>query len=253
MTIVTKLHNGVAEIEIARPEKKNAVTAPMFSAMAVALRTANADPSVRSVLISGQPGIFCSGNDVEEFLTNPPNVPGAPLFEFMHALSECEKPVVAAVTGSAAGIGATMLLHCDLVYVAEGARFVLPFVTLAIVPEFASSLLLPRLMGHVKAAEKLLLGNAFSAQEAVELNFANAVLAADKVLDHARQIAERFNSLSPEAVRASKKLMRGYGSVEVSKAIALEGRVLAERLNSQDAKEAARAFLQKRKSNLTLP
>ncbi|HQT19185.1 MAG TPA: enoyl-CoA hydratase [Thiobacillus sp.] len=252
MSIVTKLHNGVLGIEIARSEKKNAMTAPMYSAIATALRTANADPSVRSVLISGQPGIFCSGNDVEDFLTNPPNVPSAPLFEFMQALSGCEKPVVAAVTGSAIGIGVTMLLHCDLVYVAEGSRFAMPFVALAIVPEFASSLLFPRLVGHVKAAEKLLLGDAFTAREAVELNLANAVLAEDKVLDHARQVAERFNSLPPDAVRETKKLMRGYDSVEVSNAIALEGRVLSERLDSQDAKEAFSAFLQTRKATRTV-
>ncbi|OYY83307.1 MAG: enoyl-CoA hydratase [Acidovorax sp. 28-64-14] len=250
--MVTKLHNGVLGIEIARSEKKNAMTAPMYSAIATALRTANADPSVRSVLISGQPGIFCSGNDVEDFLTNPPNVPSAPLFEFMQALSGCEKPVVAAVTGSAIGIGVTMLLHCDLVYVAEGSRFAMPFVALAIVPEFASSLLFPRLVGHVKAAEKLLLGDAFTAREAVELNLANAVLAEDKVLDHARQVAERFNSLPPDAVRETKKLMRGYDSVEVSNAIALEGRVLSERLDSQDAKEAFSAFLQTRKATRTV-
>lgn len=253
MNIETTLHNGVAGIAIARPEKKNAMTTAMYAAMAAALHAANADPCVRSVLISGQPGIFCSGNDMEDFLTNPPNVPCAPLFEFMRALSCCEKPVVAAVTGSAIGIGATMLLHCDLVYIAEGSRLAMPFVSLAIVPEFASSLLLPRLIGHVKAAEKLLLGNAFTAREAVELNLANAMLPEHQVLDCARQMAERFNSLPQDAVRETKKLMRRYDADDVSKAIVLEGQVLSERLDSREAKEAFSAFLMRRKPTRTVP
>lgn len=252
MTIVTKLHNGVFGIEIARPEKKNAMTASMYLAMAAALRAAIGDSSVRSVLISGAPGIFCSGNDIEDFLTNPPNAPSAPLFEFMEALSFCPQPVVAAVTGSAIGIGATMLLHCDLVYVAEGSRLAMPFVSLAIVPEFASSLLLPRLLGHVKAAEKLLLGDAFTAREAVELNLANAVLAEDEVLNHARQVAERFNSLPQDAVRETKRLMRSYECADVSKAIALESRALSERLDSQEARDAFSAFLHARRPTHTV-
>lgn len=246
MSIVTTINNGVAGIEISRPERKNAMTTAMYATMTAALRAADADPSVRAVLISGRPGIFCSGNDIEDFLANPPNVPSAPLFEFMRALSCCEKPVVAAVTGSAIGIGATMLLHCDLVYVAEGSRLAMPFVALAIVPEFASSFLLPRLIGHVKAAQKLLLGDAFTAREAVELSLANAALPDHQVLEHARQMAERFNLLPPDAVRETKKLMRSHDRADVSKAIALEGQVLSERLDSPEAKEAFSAFLQKR-------
>lgn len=248
MSIVTTLKNGVAGIEICRPEKKNAMSASMYTAMAAALRAADSDPSVHAILISGQPGIFCSGNDIEDFLSNPPNVPSAPLFEFMRALSCCEKPVVAAVTGSAIGIGVTMLFHCDLVYVAEGSRLAMPFVALAIVPEFASSFLLPRLIGHVKAAGKLLLGEAFTAQDAVEFNLANAVLADGEVLDHARKMAERFNLMPRDAVRETKRLMRHVDSTSVMTAITLEGQALAERLDSREAKDAFSAFLEARRS-----
>lgn len=253
MNIETTLLNGVAVIAIARPEKKNAMTAAMYAAMADALLAANADPLVRAVLISGQPGIFCAGNDIEDFLADPPNVPSAPLFKFMHALSGCEKPVVAAVTGSAIGIGATMLLHCDLVYIAEDARLALPFVSLAIVPECASSLLLPRLMGHVKAAEKLLLGLAFTAQEAVELNMANAVLPESQVLSHASRVAERFNALPPDAVRETKRLMRRNSAADVKSAIVAEGEALSERLASPEAKQAFSAFLQRRQPDRSSP
>ena len=197
MSIKSFVHNGVATIEIARPEKKNAITGAMYQAMSAALLAAQADPLVRAVLITGQPGIFTSGNDIEDFMARAPG-PGeglsdSPPARFMSALMGCEKPVIAAVTGAAIGIGATMLLHCDFVYVSDEARLAMPFVSLGLVPEFASSLIVPRLMGHVKAAEKLLLGDPFTAEDAVEMRIANAVLPAGEVLNHARRIAERFN------------------------------------------------------------
>ena len=150
--------NGVATIEIARPEKKNALTAAMYKAMADALHAAQADASVRAVLITGQPGAFTSGNDIEDFTSRAVAASAAesPALQFMRALLGIDKPVVAAVTGAALGIGTTLLLHCDLVYVSDEARLAMPFVGLGLVPEFGSSLVVPRLMGHVKAAEKLL-------------------------------------------------------------------------------------------------
>ena len=163
MSIKTATLNGVATIEIARPEKKNALTMVMYTAMADALRAAQADASVRAVLITGQPGVFTSGNDLEDFMQRPPQGMDSPVFQFMLALLECEKPVVAAVTGAAIGIGTTMLLHCDFVFVADEARLAMPFVALGLVPEFASSLIIPALMGHAKAAEKLMLGEPFTA------------------------------------------------------------------------------------------
>ncbi|MBV8380379.1 MAG: enoyl-CoA hydratase/isomerase family protein, partial [Paucibacter sp.] len=208
MTIKTHVLNGVATIEIARPERKNALTMAMYEAIAEALRAANDDPAVRAVLIAGQPGIFTSGNDLEDFMARPPRDDDAPVFQFMYALLDCAKPVIAAVTGAAIGIGTTMLLHSDFVYVSDEARLAMPFVGLGLVPEFGSSLLVPRLLGHVKAAEKLLLGDPFTGVEAAECGMANAVLPAGEVLKQARRTAERFNNLAPSAVRESKRLMR---------------------------------------------
>jgi enoyl-CoA hydratase/carnithine racemase len=247
MHIKTATLNHVATIEIARPEKKNAITADMYAAMAGAIGAAALDRDVRSLLIAGQPGIFTAGNDLEDFLQRPPQAEDSPVFEFMRALTACEKPVVAAVTGAAIGIGTTLLLHCDLVYVSDEARFAMPFTSLGLVPEFASSVVLPRLIGHVRAAEKLLLGDPFGATEAVELGIANAVLPAGEVMAHARRIAERFNALPPAAVRESKRLMRRGHADPVRDAMAAEGAVFRERLSSPEAREAFSAFFQKRK------
>jgi enoyl-CoA hydratase/carnithine racemase len=250
MSIKTATLNGVATIEIARPEKKNAITIAMYAAMAEALRAANADPAVRAVLITGQPGIFTSGNDLEDFMQRPAGA-DSPVFDFMKALHGCEKPVVAAVTGAAIGIGTTLLLHCDLVYVSDEARLAMPFTSLGLVPEFASSLILPAMIGHARAAEKLLLGDPFGPQDAVDVGIANAVLPAGEVVGHARRIAERFNALPPAAVRESKKLMRRAGAERVFEAIAAEGSVFRERLASPEAREAFSAFFQKRKPDFS--
>ena len=246
MSIKTATLNGVATLEIARPEKKNALTRAMYQALADALVAANADPAVRAVLITGQPGIFTSGNDIEDFVQRPPQSQDSPVFQFMQALMGCDKPVVAAVTGAAIGIGTTLLLHCDFVYVSDEARLAMPFVSLGLVPEFASSLIVPQLMGHVRAAEKLLLGDPFTAAEAVECGIANAVLPASEVVNHARRVAERFNSLAPAAVRQSKQLMRASQRALVQQTVATEGELFGQRLRSPEAQEAFQAFFQKR-------
>jgi len=251
MSIKIATLNNVATIEIARPEKKNAITVDMYAVMAAALRAAEADAAVRAVLITGQPGIFTSGNDLEDFMQRPKQGMDSPVFQFMKALSTCEKPVVAAVTGAAIGIGTTILLHCDLVYVSDEARLAMPFTSLGLVPEFASSLILPQLLGHVRAAEKLLLGDPFTAPEAVEIGIANAVLPAGEVVNHARRMAERFNALPPAAVRESKKLMKRAGAEKVLETIAVEGGVFSERLTSPEAREAFSAFFQKRKPDFS--
>jgi enoyl-CoA hydratase/carnithine racemase len=255
MGIKTATLNGVATIEIARPEKKNALTIAMYQAMADALRAAKADGAVRAVLITGQPGIFTSGNDIEDFMARPPGGGSdgqeSPVFQFMRALLECDKPVVAAVTGAAIGIGTTMLLHCDLVYVSDEARLAMPFVGLGLVPEFASSLLLPQLIGQARAAEKLLLGDPFTGADAVDCGIANAVLPAGEVVSHARRVAERFNALPPGAVRDAKRLLRGPQSEAILKTIRSEGELFAARLRSPEAMEAFQAFFQKRKPDFS--
>ncbi len=251
MTIKSFVLNGVATIEIARPEKKNAITVAMYNAMAEALLAANAEPAVRAVLITGQPGIFTSGNDIDDFMNQPRQAGVSPAVGFMKALLGCEKPVVAAVTGAAIGIGTTMLLHCDLVYVSDEARLAMPFASLGLVPEFAASLLVPARVGHAQAAEKLLLGDPFTAEEAVEMRIANAVLPASEVVRHARRMAERFNSLPPGAVRESKRLMRRATQAAVLDAIEAEAVVFRQRLSSPEATEAFSAFFQKRKPNFS--
>lgn len=255
MSIRTATINGVATLEIARPEKKNALTVAMYAAMAEALAAATADATVRAVLITGQPGIFTSGNDIEDFMQRPPgggsDAMDSPVFRFMRALLECDKPVVVAVTGAAIGIGTTMLLHADLVYVADDARLAMPFVGLGLVPEFASSLLVPQLMGHARAAEKLLLGDPITPEQAVEFGIANAVLPAGEVAAHARRMAERFNALPPGAVRQAKQLIRGPQKAQVLDTIQREGKLFAERLRSPEAMEAFQAFFQKRKPDFS--
>jgi enoyl-CoA hydratase/carnithine racemase len=255
MSIKTATLNGVATIEIARPEKKNALTVAMYQAMADAINAAAADGAVRAVLITGQPGIFTSGNDIEDFMSRPPgqgsDAMDSPVFRFMRALLDCDKPVVAAVTGAAIGIGTTMLLHCDFVYVSDEARLAMPFVSLGLVPEFASSLLVPQLMGHVRAAEKLLLGDPFTGQQAVDCGIASAVLPAGEVVGHARRMAERFNALPPGAVREAKQLLRGPQREALLKTIRQEGELFGKRLRSAEAMEAFQAFFQKRKPDFS--
>jgi enoyl-CoA hydratase/carnithine racemase len=255
MSIKTATLNGVATIEIARPEKKNALTVAMYQAMTDALVAARADGAVRAVLITGQPGVFTSGNDIEDFMSRPPSqgsdAMDSPVFRFMHALLECDKPVVAAVTGAAIGIGTTLLLHCDFVYVSDEARLAMPFVALGLVPEFASSLVVPQLMGHRRAAEKLLLGDPFTPEQAVECGIANAVLPAGEVVNHARRVAERFNGLPPGAVREAKRLLRGPQAEAILATIRTEGEIFGRRLRSPEAMEAFQAFFQKRKPDFS--
>ena len=258
MSIRTATFNKVLTIEIARPEKKNALTQAMYSAMADALIAANTDAGVRAVLITGQPGVFTSGNDIEDFMQRPPAggeggeaAAMPPVVRFMHALLDFEKPVVAAVTGAAVGIGTTMLLHCDLVYVSDESRLAMPFVSLGLVPEYGSSLLLPALLGPVKAAEKLMLGEPFSGSDAVDCGIANAVLPAAEVVNHARRMAERFNNLPPQAVRETKRLMREPQKARIREVMAAESELFGARLRSPEAMEAFQAFFQKRKPDFS--
>ena len=179
-------------------------------------------------------------------MQRPPQGLDSPVFQFMKALVGSDKPVVAAVTGAAIGIGTTMLLHCDFVFVSDEARLAMPFVALGLVPEFASSVVLPQLIGNRRAAEKLLLGDPFTGEQAVECGIANRVLPGSEVLNHARRIAERFNTLAPGAVRDSKKLIRDAQRDAVKAAITREAEIFGARLRSPEAMEAFQAFFQKR-------
>jgi len=246
MTTRYHVNNGVATLEMARPEKRNALTQEMYAGLADGLESAADDEVVRAVIITGQPGIFTAGNELADFVNPLPAGVEFPARRFMKMLAQADKPVIAAVTGPAVGIGVTMLLHCDLVYVAAGATLSMPFVSLGLVPEFASSLLLPQRLGHVRAAEKLLLGEPMTADEAVHLGLANAVLPADQLLPHARAEAERFNGLPPDGVRASKRLIKHAQARLVEETIARELEVFGSRLGSAEVREAVSAFFEKR-------
>lgn len=246
MTIVYQVNDGVAVLEIARPEKRNALTQPMYAALVEGLEAAAADDAVSAIVITGQPGIFTAGNDLADFATAPPAGVDIPARGFMTALIRADKPVVAAVTGPAVGIGVTLLLHCDLVFLAAGATLSMPFVSLGLVPEFASSLLLAQRIGHVRAAAALLLGDPITADEAVRLGLANAVLPGEKLLAHACAQAARFNTLPPEGVRASKRLMKRAQARLVEETVAEEFRVFYARLGGPEAREAVAAFFEKR-------
>jgi len=246
MTIRYEVEQGVATLQIARPEKRNALNQAMYASLADRLDEAAADASVRAVLLTGEEEIFSAGNDLEEFLRNPPTSPDSPVLRFMLTLARFEKPVVAAVSGHAVGIGVTLLLHCDLVYVAAGSRLSMPFVSLGLVPEFASSFLLPLWAGHVRAADKLLLGTPLSAEDAVEFGIANAVLPREQLQDFARETAQRFNQLPPEGVRETKRLMKRAQAKAVEEAIYEEAKVFGARLGGPEVREAVAAFYERR-------
>ena len=244
--IRTERSEGVLRIAFNRPEKKNAITAPMYQGLVDALIEAQAEAAVRVVLVHGTPGAFTAGNDLHDFLANPPRDESHPGFLFLRALKDFAKPILAAVSGPAVGIGTTMLLHCDLVYAAPSARFALPFVNLALCPEAASSYLLARIAGYARAAEILLLGEPFGAEHALEIGLVNAIVPEEKLLDAALAIALGLARKPPASVQATKALMRQALMPDIDRAMAAENRVFRERLVSAEAKEAFAAFLEKR-------
>jgi len=249
MTLATDPHiesataDGVCTVRIERPAKRNALTASMYAALAAAFIAADTDENVRAVVFTGNPQVFTGGNDLADFLHQPPSRQDAPAFRFMRALSDCRKPVVAAVCGPAVGIGTTLLLHCDFVYVANDAKLSTPFVKLGLVPEYASSLLMPACLGHVRAAEWLLLGEVFSGEQAAALGLANQALPAADVLAAAQATAARLAALPPGAVQAGKALMRGANRAAIASTIEKEAAVFGAALQSAEAKAAFAAFL----------
>jgi len=249
--ILTETKDGIARVEISRPEKKNALTAAMYQAMADAIRAAEADAKVRVILIHGKPDLFTAGNDLQDFLDNPPRDDDRPVFQFLYGISQAQKPIVAAVAGVAVGIGTTMLLHCDLVYAAPNARLQLPFVNLGLVPEAASSLLLPALVGYQRAAELLLLGEPFSAQQAKAIGLVTEVVPEGELFDTAMAQAKKLAGKPAASLRLTKQLMKQGQAAAVAQRIKLESDHFGERLASPEAKEAFSAFLAKRKPDFS--
>ncbi len=249
--VLVRREGAVVSIGINRPGKKNALTAEMYALLADALGSAGGDNSCRVVLMLGEGGDFTAGNDLAEFVASPPAEEHAPVFRFLRALAHFEKPLVAAVEGSAVGIGTTMLLHCDFVYAAPQTRFALPFVNLAVVPEAASSYLLPRLAGWQRAAEFLMLGEPFSAEQALAAGLVNAIVPVERLREFAMETARKLASKPPFALRETKRLMKQGELACIDQAMRAEARIFAQCLASPQAKEAFAAFFEKRKPDFS--
>lgn len=249
--IVTTLADRVLTLRMNRLDKKNALTQAMYTAMAEAINAAAANPEVRVLLITGDANCFCAGNDLSDFMNSPPGTTDSPVARFMKALATFEKPVVGAVSGIAVGIGVTMLLHCDLVYCGEKTKLNMPFVSLGICPEFASSYILPRLMGHVRAAELVLLGEAFTAETALQYGLVNALLPNDQVEARAMEKARHIAGLAPAAVRTTKMLLKKWSNATAVQAIDIEASHFMPMLRAPEAIEAIGSFMQKRKPDFS--
>jgi enoyl-CoA hydratase/carnithine racemase len=254
MDILSSKENGILTLEFNRPERKNAITAAMYQTMADAINDAEQDTAVRAILIVGKPEIFTAGNDLEDFMKTAPStgaIEDRSVYKFMMALSGAGKPVVAAVSGAAVGIGTTLLMHCDLVYAADSAKFSMPFSQLGLCPEFASSVLLTQIAGYPRAAEKLMLGEAFLAQEALEMGLVSRVLPASELLAFAQGQAAKLVALPASSIRATKQLMKASRQSLVRETIAAENKLFGAMLTAPEAKEAFTAFFQKRKPDFS--
>lgn len=249
--VLVERSDGILQITMNRPEKKNALTMAMYEAMTAAMAEAAAASAVRVIVIAGNEACFTAGNDLGDFLNNPPAGHDSPVFRFLQALVGAEKPVMAVVHGPAVGIGTTMLLHCDLVYASASARFQLPFVSLGLSPEAASSLLMPMLVGQRRAAELLLLGDSIDADAALQWGLVNAVRS-DRELDgFARRKAEQLAAQPPSAVQLSKALMKRAMRPAIEETMAEEGRHFMARLRSPEAREAMQAFFERRPADFS--
>lgn len=249
--IRTDRADGVLTITLDRPERKNALTREMYDAMTAALHSAAEDRDVLVIRFRGSDGVFTAGNDLGDFMQHPPTGLDSPVFRFMRALCDAEKPVVAEVDGWAVGIGTTLLLHCDLVVLSDRAKLKMPFVDLAVVPEYASSVLLPRLAGHVRAAEWLLLGEPIPPNTAVEIGLATRVVAPEELAATTDAMCAKLCAKAPQALRLSKQLMKAPTKDAIDKALEVEGAVFVERLASPEAREAFQAFFEKRAPDFT--
>jgi enoyl-CoA hydratase/carnithine racemase len=240
---------GVLAITLARPERRNAITVAMYAALAEAVESAAGDDSVRLITLQGEGQDFAAGNDLADFLSAlPRDTTDIPVWRLLRALATCNTPIAAAVQGNCVGIGTTMLLHCDLVVAEEGARFSLPFVDLALVPEAASSLLLPRLAGRRRAARYLLLGEAFGVDEAMEIGVVSHRSKPGQLRDGMADVVARLLAKPAGALRQTQRLLRTGAREEILERMRLEGEVFAERLASTEAKDAISAFFERKKS-----
>ena len=238
---------GVLAITLARPERRNAITVAMYAALAEAVESAAGDDSVRIITFAGEGQDFAAGNDLVDFLNAlPRDTTDIPVWRLLRALAMCETPIAAAVQGNCVGIGTTMLLHCDLVIAEEGARFSLPFVDLGLVPEAASSLLLPRLAGRRRAARYLLLGEPFGTEEAMQIGLVSHASKAGQLAETLADVVVRLLAKPAGALRQTQHLLRTGAHEEILERMQLEGEIFSERLTSAEAKDAIAAFFEKR-------
>jgi enoyl-CoA hydratase/carnithine racemase len=245
--IVISNEGPVRKIRMNRPDKKNALTLAMYETMAAEIEAASAADGVRCVLMAGAPEVFCAGNDLNDFLTMARSGGlGAPIIRFLHALARCQKPMVAAVSGAAVGVGTTMLLHCDQVIAADNAVLMTPFVSLGLLPEAGSSLIAPRLMGHARAFSLLVMGKPLTAEEAKSAGIVNQVVAAADLDAHALNVARDIAALPPDSVTVARRLMRGSAD-EIVARIDEEAEAFKARLSSPEAQKALATFLSRKR------
>ncbi|WP_291931851.1 enoyl-CoA hydratase [Limnohabitans sp.] len=249
--ILTHTDAGVMTITFNRLDKKNSITAAMYAAMADAVAQAAADPAVRVVVFQGHESIFSAGNDIGDFLNQPPTTQESPVFRFLRGIATFEKPLIAAVAGPAVGIGTTMLFHCDLVYAGDNAAFSMPFVNLGLCPEAASSLLAPRMFGYHRAAEALLMGEPFFAEAAQEVGLVNRVVPPTEVNGYAQAQARKLAAKPLTSLIATKRLMKGSDQQAVLQKMDEEGQSFGRMLREPAAKEAFGAFMEKRKPDFS--
>ncbi len=241
--IETRLQTGILEVQFNRPEKKNAITEQMYIELKEAFIEARINSEVKVVLMFGDKSCFTAGNDLKDFVDNPPEDDDAPVFQFLRTMADFPKPIIAAVNGTAVGIGTTLLLHCDLVFSGESAVFQMPFVNLGLVPEFASSYLLPLRVGHAKAAEWLLTGKRIEALEAKAAGLINEVYKDEQFFSAAFRQAQNLTQLPTESVMLTKKLMKQTYMAKTLQVIDEEGALFRQRLNGDDFKNAVKAFM----------
>jgi enoyl-CoA hydratase/carnithine racemase len=249
--IITERSGSILRIQLNRPAKKNAMTMSMYVTLADLLNDAAKDKGIRVVLWHGAGDSFCAGNDVEDFLKNPPGPGESPQARLMNALMNFDKPLIAAVQGAAIGGGTTMLTHCDFVYAGESATFQMPFINLGLVPEFGSSCSVPIRIGHIRAAELILLGLPFDARRAAELGLVTRVVPDQELLATATETAQKLAEKPAGALQACKRLMKRSSREQIEQAMKVEGEEFASRVRSAEAREAFTAFLEKRPPNFS--
>jgi enoyl-CoA hydratase/carnithine racemase len=249
--IVTERSGSILRVQFNRPAKKNAMTFAMYNTMADLFNTTVNDDSVRVVLWHGAGDSFCAGNDLEDFLKNPIGPSDSPQSRLIHALINFDKPIVAAVHGAPIGGGTTMLTHCDFVYASESAKFQMPFINLALVPEFGTSYSIPARIGYLRSAELIQLGEPFDAQRAAELGLVTRVVPDQKLLATATETAQKLAEKPASALRACKRLMRQPDRAQLEQAAKVENEEYSVRLRSADSKEAITAFFEKRQPDFT--